>query len=171
LRKEDKKKVVEELKERLRRSEGIVLTNYQGLTVEEITQLRWSLKEVGTEFLVVKNTLALKAIEGLNLKKLRADFKGPTAIAFGYQDLVSAVKVIKEFSREHENLKIKSGLLKDKYLGLEEISEIANLPSREELLAKVIYLIKSPLVNLISLLQNPLRKFIWVLEGIKKNKQ
>jgi ribosomal protein L10 len=108
---EAKQQIVQALREKLTNSKSVVLTDYRGLKVSEITQLRAELRKAGVEFRVVKNTITGFAIQGIGLEGLEAHLKGPTAIAFGIEDPVAPAKILADFAKTHKNLKIKAGVV------------------------------------------------------------
>ncbi len=170
VRKEKKPEIVDQVSEKLSRSEIVVVTDYRGLTVSQITELRSKLRQYGVEYHVVKNTLASFAADKVGKGELSEFLKGPTAIAFGYDDAVQAPKVLLEYqkSAEEATLKIKGGLLGDKLVTEQEISALAKLPPREELIAKVVGLLQSPISGLVTVLNGNLRGLACVLQARAK---
>jgi large subunit ribosomal protein L10 len=150
---ETKKQVVEEIKEKFSKAQSAVVVNYRGLTVEEATELRKNMREAGVEYKVYKNTLMRLAVKETAFEPLTSDLTGPNAVAFGYEDPVTPAKILNDFAKEHENLELKSAVVEGQYYGVDTIKEIAEIPSREVLLAKLLGSIKSPLSNLAYLLQ------------------
>jgi len=172
LSKESKKKIIQDLIEKLKRSKGIVLTDYKGMNVFQVNSIREGLKEKNVQFKIVKNSLMEKASEKLNIKKLTKDLVGCTAIAFSDEDPVIPAKLLKEyFKKNNLELKVKSGLIEGNILSPEKIMEIASLPSKEVLIAQVVAGIKSPLYSLVFILQSPLRGLVYTLEAIKKKRE
>lgn len=165
---EEKTRMLEEIRERLSRSQSAVLTDYRGLTVEEISDLRRKLRDKGVEFVVVKNTLAWIAARDLGLEGLRPHLDGPTAIAFGVADPVAPAKGVLDFIDEKKKMEVKAGVLAGKVISLEEIKSLAKLPSRTELLARVLGCLQSPLVGLASCLQAPLRGFATAVDALRE---
>jgi len=155
---EMKKVKVAEIKEKFDKAESAVIVDYRGLTVEEVTELRNKFREVGVEYKVYKNNLMKLAIQGSDFESLGNDLVGPSAVAFGYDDPVTPAKVIKEFAKEHQNLELKAGVVQGLYCDIAKITEIADIPSREVLLGKLLGSIKSPISNFAYLLQNIIDK-------------
>jgi len=168
--KEEKQKVVEELKEKFQNSRVAVLANYRGLDVAAITALRRRLRESGSELKVAKNTLTGIAAREVGLQGLEAYLEGPTAIAFGFTDPVAPAKILNEFMREFKQLEIKGGILEGKVIQDKEIRRLADLPAREVLLGKVLGGMQAPLYGLVSVLQGSLRSFVYALEAIRRQK-
>jgi large subunit ribosomal protein L10 len=151
---ERKKVMVEEIKGKFNKAQSVVVVDYRGLNVEEVTELRKNFREAGVEYKVYKNNLTKLAIKGSEFESLDSDLTGPNALAFGYEDPVVPAKVIKDFAKNHKNLELKSGVVEGKYCNLDEIIAIAEIPSREVLLGKFLGSIKSPISNFAYLLKN-----------------
>lgn len=172
LSKDSKKEILMDLIAKLKESKGVVLTDYQGMNVFQISRLRKELKEKKVEFKIVKNTLLEKASEELNVEDLTKDLIGCTAMAFCSDDGVAPARFLKEYFKKNKiDLKIKSGLIDGSVFGPEKIMEIASLPSKDVLIAQMINGVKSPLYSLVFILQGPLRGLIYTLEAIKKEKE
>jgi large subunit ribosomal protein L10 len=144
-----KKKAVEEIKEKFDRAQAAVLVNYRGLNVEEVTELRKQFREAGAEYKIYKNNLVKIAIAGTAFESLSDDLKGPNAIAFGFDDPIVPAKLVQEFAKKHKLLELKSAVVEGQYCDLEKLSSIANIPSREVLIAKFMGSIKSPISNFV----------------------
>jgi len=172
LSKDSKKEILQDLIVKLKESKGVVLTDYQGMNVFQISSLRNELKDKKVEFKVVKNTLIEKASEELNIKDLTKDLIGCTAIAFSSDDGVAPARLLKEYFKKNKtDLKIKSGLIDGRVFSAEKIMEIASLPSKDVLIAQMINGVKSPLYSLVFILRGPLRGLIYTLESLKKQKE
>lgn len=169
--KEKKQEIINDLKERFKGSKAAVLVNYRGLDVATMTKIRRRLKDSGSELKIAKNTLTIIAAKEAGLEGLEASLDGPTAIAFGTNDPVAPAKIMLEFMREFKQLEIKSGLLEGKVILDKEVRQLANLPSREVLLSKVMSGMQSPLYGLVNCLQGNLRNFVYVLDAIRKQKE
>ncbi|QEK11157.1 50S ribosomal protein L10 [Crassaminicella thermophila] len=148
-----KKQIVEEIKEKFSKAQSAVIVDYRGLTVEEVTELRKQMREAGVEYKIYKNTLMRLAVKDTDFESLTADLTGPNAVAFGYEDPVTPARILNDFAKEHKALELKSGVVEGQYYDIETIKQIAEIPSREVLLAKFLGSIKSPLSNLAYLLQ------------------
>ena len=161
-----KTKIIESLQEAFSRCSISILTDYRGLTTSEMTTLRRRLQESGSEYKVVKNTLARFAAERAGRDKLVNSFEGPVAIAFGYGDITAPAKVLADYIREvRENISIKAGSLGNRLLTVDDVMTLATLPSREILLAKVLGQIESPISALLGCLTTPIRGIIGVLQA------
>lgn len=167
----EKKAVVEELNEKFNQAESLVLTDYIGLDVAEMTELRNQLREAGVDYKVVKNTLATIAARESGLEQVTEFFTGPTAIAFGMEDVVSPARVLVDFAEDHEVLEIKGGFLNGQVITEEKVKSLSKVPSREELLSKVLAGMQSPIAGLVNVLNSNLRNLVQVLNQIKANKE
>ena len=166
----EKEAVVKELTDKFSSAKSLVITDYLGLNVAEITELRSKLREAGVEFKVVKNTLATIAANDVEMEEMTEFFSGPTAIAFGEEDAVSPAKILVEYAKEHEVLEIKAGFLNGEIISKEKVESLAEIPSREELLAKAFASMKAPLTGLVNVLQGNIRGLVQVLNQIKEEK-
>jgi large subunit ribosomal protein L10 len=144
---ETKQQVVTEIAGKLRDSKSTILVDYRGLTVSEVTELRKQLREANVEFKVYKNSLARRATAEVELTDLDANLVGPTAIAFSNEDVIAPAKVLNSFSKEHDALEIKAGVIEGQIASVEEIKAIAELPSREGLLSMLLSVLQAPVRN------------------------
>ncbi|MGL4847406.1 MAG: 50S ribosomal protein L10 [Clostridium sp.] len=143
---------VAEIKEKLEKAQGVVLADYQGLTVEEDTELRKSLREAGVEYKVYKNKLVARAAEELGLGDVVKYLEGPVSIAFGYEDATSPARILNDFAKTHKKIELKAGIVEKVVYDQDMIVKIASIPSKEVLIAKLLGSIKAPLSNLAYLL-------------------
>ncbi|HEY8344243.1 MAG TPA: 50S ribosomal protein L10 [Bacillota bacterium] len=164
----EKEAAVAELQNKLSSSQSVILADYRGLNVQEVTELRKKLREVGVEFKVAKNTLTKLAAKNAAIEGLDDLLEGPTALAFGYDDPVAPAKVLAEFAKDHQNLELKGGLLEGKVIDLNMVNSLAKLPSKEALLTQVAGLLQAPIRNLVNVLSAPLRNTVYVLEAVRK---
>ncbi|HEY90652.1 MAG TPA: 50S ribosomal protein L10 [Dehalococcoidia bacterium] len=161
-----KTQIIEELQEEISESSIGILTDYRGLTNSQITVLRRKIQESNGSYRVVKNTLARFAAERADKADLGGGFEGPVAIAFGYGDMSEISKTLTDYIRTSgATVSIKSGFISDRVLTAEEIINIANLPPREVLLARVVGGMKSPINGLVNCLASPLRGLAGVLQA------
>lgn len=145
---EQKKQLVQEISEKLQASKSVVFVDYRGLDVAEVTELRKQLREAGVEFKVYKNTMMRRATEATNFADLNDKLVGPTAVAFGAEDVVAPAKIINEFAKKHEDLEIKAGIIEGTIASVEEVKALAELPSREGLLSMLLSVLQAPIRNL-----------------------
>ncbi|MDQ0300910.1 large subunit ribosomal protein L10 [Salibacterium salarium] len=144
---EGKQQVVQEIAEKLENSISTVVVDYRGLNVEEATELRKQLREAGVDFKVYKNTMVRRATEKTNLTELDEFLLGPTAIATSTEDVVAPAKIINNFAKDHEALEIKTGIIQGRVASLEEIHELASLPSHEGLVSMLLNVLQAPIRN------------------------
>lgn len=164
----EKEAAVAEIQKKLSSSQSVILTDYRGLNVQEVTELRKKLREVGVEFKVVKNTLTKLAAKNAAIEGLDDLMEGPIALAFGYDDPVAPAKILAEFAKDHQSLELKGGLLEGKVIDLNMVNSLAKLPSKEALLAQIVGLLQAPIRNLVNVLSAPLRNTVYVLEAVRK---
>lgn len=167
---EAKRQVVEEIKDRLQKIQGAVLTDYRGLNVAEVTELRTKLREAGIEFKVLKNTLVRIAANEVELEGLDLYLEGPTAIAFGLEDPVAPAKILADFAKAHKALEIKAGILENRVIDAGGVKALADLPAREVLLAKLLGAMQSPMYGFAGSLQGLLRNLVYVLNAVQEKK-
>jgi large subunit ribosomal protein L10 len=165
--KEQKERVVEQLAQRLRESETLMVADYRGLTMPEIDELRSRLLEAGARFTVVKNTLTRRAAEAAGKEHVLELIEGPTAIAFleAEGDPVAVAKVLSETARAHEVLVIRGGVLEGTIVGDDEIRRLATLPPADVLRAQLVGAVVAPLTTVVGLFTAPLRDLVGVIEA------
>ena len=167
-RKEQKAEQVELLTEKLKKAKVAVLTDYRGLTVSQIQELRGKLRTGDVEYRVVKNTLARRAAQAAGLPALEAELVGPVAIAFGYEDLAAPSKLINEFVRTTRlKLDVKGGLVEGRVFTPDQVKQLADLPSRETLIAQLLGTLQSPVGQLVAIMQTPHQQLLGVLNAYK----
>lgn len=162
---QQKEELVEQYKKWLDESDGMVLTHYHGLSVNAISNLRRDIRESGGEFHIIKNTLAKRAFEESGREWKEGVFNGPTALGISYQNPTGLAKVIKDFSKEFGTIEIKSGYLAERLMTVEEIIALAELPSMEEMRAKLLRTILAPASQLVRTLAEPGRQVAAVLKS------
>ena len=156
---EIKKTVVAEIKEKFDRAQTVVLVDYRGLNVAEDTELRNQLRKAGVEYAVLKNTMINLAIEGKGIDEVKAHLEGPTAVAFGYEDMIAPAKILSEFAKKSKKLTIKCGVCDGAYLDEAGVQALATLPSKETLIAKIM-----------GSMMSSVSKFVYCVEAIRKQK-
>jgi large subunit ribosomal protein L10 len=162
----EKVAVVEEIRTKLADADAALLTEYRGLSVPDLAALRASLRGSGTEYKVFKNTLARRAVSDSALDDVASMFEGPVAIAFVHGDAASAAKALREFGRTNPALVLKGGLLGERVIGPVEIEALAELPSRDVLLATVAGAFQAPLTKAAGLFQAFTRNFAYGLQAL-----
>lgn len=172
MNKENKKEIVAELKDKLQQATAVFLADFRGMNVEKATTLRNELRKADVEYKVVKNTLLELASQDTDKSALSQHFAGPTAIALTYTDPVSAAKVLSKFAKEQQQtFKLKAGILSGKLISVPEIQALADLPSREVLLAKMLGSMNAPVTNFVGVLAAVPGSFVRVLGAIKAQKE
>ena len=168
-----KEAFVAELQERVDRAPVMYLTDFTGLSVKAMTELRRSLKGSGAEYVVVKNRLARRvfsASEGL--PDISSSLEGPTGLVFGYEDAVTPAKILSDFAREHEQRPaFKIGLMDKKVLEPAQIARLANLPPREQLLSELAGLMQAPVAALASALQAKVQEMAGLLDALRMERE
>lgn len=167
---DEKALVIAEIREKLQKSSGVVLADYRGLTVAEVTALRAKLREAGVDYRVLKNTLVRRAANEVGVEGLDAYLEGPTAVAFS-EDPVTPAKVLAEFAKTSKKFTIKAGIVEGKVITPEGVKALADLPAREVLLAMVLRGMQAPLSGMANVLQGPIRKLGYALEEVRKLKE
>jgi large subunit ribosomal protein L10 len=165
--KAQKQESVTALATKLKRSPTVYVTDFTGLNVARITDLRRKLRAAGVEYVVVKNTLALRAFGEAQLTGLDAHLAGPTALVLAGADPVAAAKVLSDFAKEHEKPAIKIGLVDGKAVTPEQVKRLATLPSRVELLAQLGGALQAPMANFVGALNGLLLMMVGALEALK----
>jgi len=172
LNKESKQQVVTELHEKLLRAKAVFLADFRGMNVDKATGLRDELRKANVEYKVVKNTLLELASRETDKEALAGHYVGPTAIAFSYDDPVSAAKVLSRFAKESQAVfKLKAGVLSGKLISVADIQALSELPSREVLIAKLLGTMQAPTANFVGVLAAVPGSFVRLLNAIKNHKE
>ena len=170
MKKENKEQIVADVSALLSSSQATFLADYRGLNVEKTNQLRSELRAVGVDYRVVKNTLMRLAAKGTDAECLDAILAGPTAVAFVMGDPAASAKVLSEFAKSSKTFELKGGVLGNKLLSVQQIQALAELPSREVLLAQVLRCINAPATNFVGVLAAVPRSLVQVLAAIQEQK-
>ena len=168
---EEKATSIAELREKLGDARGAVLTDFRGLSVAEITELRTLLRKNAVEYKVVKNTLAKLAVKDTGLAGLAAYLEGPTGIAVSRTDPVAASKAVTAWAKGRQTFTVKGGIIEGRVVGPAEVAELAELPSREVLLARLAGAFQAPLQGLAQVLSAPLQGLVRVLDRVRQRKE
>ena len=168
MNKEKKQSYIKEMTAQFEKSEAVLVTHYQGLSVKQIDNLRKQMREHGIQFKITKNRITKIALEKSRCKDLSNLFTGPTAVAFS-EDAISSAKILTKFSKENENLKILGGIMGKEILDVAAVANVATLPTLDEARAKIIGILRSPAQKIVSILLAPASKIaILALEKSKK---
>lgn len=151
--------IIDEVAEKFQSAVSVVVVDYRGLTVEQVTNLRKDLREAGVEMRVIKNTYLKRAADKVGYEGLDETFTGPTAVAFSSEDVVAPARIMAKYAEDIEALEIKGGMIEGKVASLEEINALAKLPNREGMLSM-----------LLSVLQAPVRNFAYAVKAVADSK-
>ncbi|MDQ3281851.1 MAG: 50S ribosomal protein L10 [Acidobacteriota bacterium] len=166
----EKAEAISELTDNIGTATNAFVLDFKGITVPQVTELRKQVRESGSNYVVIKNTLALIAVKDTPLTKLSNHFSGMTAVAYNTSDPVALAKVLTKFAKDVPTVQFKGAMLAGQVVAANEIQNIANLPSREELLGKLLYLMQHPIRGLAVVLNGSLRNLAVVLDQISKQK-
>lgn len=167
----EKEKIIGELLERLRKSQAVFVVGYPGINVLTMEQLRRNLRGIKGEIRIAKNTLMRLALSQAGFSEKDHLLRGQNAFVFSYQDVAQVAKALADFARKFPQLEVKGGFLGARFLTAQDVQLLAELPSREELLARVVGGFAAPIVGLVGVLQGVLRNFVWVLKAVEEKKR
>lgn len=167
----EKKRIAADLQGRLKKSTIVILTDYKGLDVSAMNDLRTKLRNANAEYQVAKNSLLVRASEGNDVALIKDQFKGPSAIALSYDDPVGPAKVITDFVKENAKLEVKVGVLDGKVIDFAGIKALSSLPSKEVLLAQVLSAMNAVPTSLVTALSDVPRRLVNVLQAVRDQKE
>ena len=165
MNRKEKAEMISDLGERVKGFQAVVLTNYRGLNVEQLSHLRQRLRQEKISYHVIKNTLMRLASKGTDLEKLDSYFEGPTAMAISYGDPVLLAKILSEFIKTQPSLEIKIGLIQGKVTSPEEVKAMATMPSREVLFGQILGGIQGIAAQLAAVIQNGIQQVLGTLQA------
>lgn len=168
--KEQKSQEVSALTDQIGKASNAFLIDFKGITVPQVTELRKQVRQTNSGYVVVKNTLALIALKDSPIVAMKEKFTGPTAIAFNANDAVVLAKALTKFAKDVPAVRFKGALLNGQVVGADQIQNIANLPSREELVSKLLFILQSPMRGLATVLQANIRNLAVVIDQIGKQR-
>ena len=172
MKKDQKSVIVDELQEKLEGANSFYLTDFTGMSVKQMTQFRRRLRAQGVEYVVVKNTLAKRAIKGLELPDVAGFFSGPTGVVIGRNDAVAAAKVLTEFAREFDNKPaVKLGVVERREVRPDQIKQLAELPPREVLLARLAGGLNAPATRLAGGMQQILAGAARAIDALRQQRE
>lgn len=157
---EEKQAKVQEIKEKIDKAQAVIFADYRGLTVEEDTELRRKFREAGVEYKVLKNTLTSIAAKEAGVTGLDGFLTGPTSFAFGYTDPTVPARILNDFAKDHKKLELKGGLVQGEVFNADRVKELAAIPPKDVLIAKLLGSLKAPLSN-----------FAYLINSIKEKKE
>jgi large subunit ribosomal protein L10 len=166
----EKQTIVEELTGKLRSASSVYVTDYAGLNVAQVTDLRRRLRKAGVEYVVIKNTLARRALSDATVSGLDAHLKGPTALALA-KDPSAAAKILSDFAKEHKKPEVKGGVVDGRAVTPAQVKRLAALPPREQLLAELGAAMQAPMAGFLGALQALLSNFAGALEALKTQRE
>lgn len=170
LTKEQKKELVKELSEKIKASKSAVFVDFKGLKVKDATELKKSLRQAGVEYVVVRKTLLDIALEKSGIDANVKGMEGQIAVSLSREDEVSAAKIIDKFAKTNENVKMVGGVLGTQVMSEQEVKALAKIPSKEELLAKLVGTLNAPVSGFVNVLAGNLRGLVQVLNAVKEQK-
>ena len=168
--KEKKAQIVAELKDKFENASSAVLIDYRGITVAEATVMREECRKAGVVYKIYKNTLTERAVKELGYDDLIPFLKGPTAIAFGVDDPVAPAKLLSDTIKKLKKMEFKVGMVEGKIIDVNGINALANLPSREELIAKMLGSMNAPISGLAMVLSGTIRSLLYALKAVEEKK-
>jgi large subunit ribosomal protein L10 len=171
MHKKTKAALVEDLRKKLTSAQSIFLTDFTGINVKDISELRKSFRESSVEYLVAKNTLIKRAVADTPLDQLEPYLVGPTALVLTEDDGINAAKIITRFAKEHEMFSVKAGMMSEKVVDPGQVKSIASLPSREVILARLLGILNSPITGLVCILNGTVSRAVRVLSRVAETKQ
>lgn len=171
MNRQEKAQIIEQLHEKVSRASIAVVTDFKGLTVEELTKLRAKCYEIGVDYQVVKNTLARLALNDTDHGALSEHLKENCAIALGYEDPVALAKTLADYAKTSKKFAIRFGTLEGQFLDSEAVKELSKMPSKPELLSSVLGTLQAVPRNFVCLFANIERKFLYALTAIKEQKE
>jgi large subunit ribosomal protein L10 len=167
----EKELVVNEVAESLAQAKGIYLTDFTGLNVEEMNELRREFRQASVQYRVVKNTLARKSVTDAGYENLLEFLNGPTAFAFSNDDPSAPARIIRDFAKTREKPTIKALVFEGQVFDSSRVDQIAKIPSREILLSQLLGTLQTPMINFVNTLHGILSKFVRTLDAIKEQKE
>ena len=171
MKKDEKRQKAEALHQELEKSRTVILSGFEGITVAQDFELRRKIGQVGAKYKVVKNSLIERASQGTPLEPAAKGLSGTTSLAYTQEDPVALAKVLTAYAKDHPLLKFKSGVVEGRVVSMSDLSMVANLPAREELLAKALFLINAPARNVVFALAGVARKLAIVIQQAVKEKK
>jgi large subunit ribosomal protein L10 len=171
MNKNEKAQAISELEAAIGKARNAFLIDFKGVTVPQVTELRKQVRETGSKYLVVKNTLALIALKDSPMIGMKDRFSGPTAVAYNSTDAIKLAKALTRFAKDVPAMQFKGAMLDGKVVPAEQIQTIASLPSREELISKLLFVLQSPIRGLATVLQANIRNLAVVLNQVAKQKE
>lgn len=171
MKQSEKEKIVETLHEKFSMAKAMLITDFRGLDMSSMNDLRSQLRGASIEYRVVKNTLMSRAAAGTDMALLKEHFIGPCAVAFSYEDPVAPAKILMKFCEDNTKLEVKAGVVEGQIVDIDDIKRLSKLPSQDVLLAQLLSVMNAPATGLVTVLSGVIRNFLGVLEAIKQQKE
>lgn len=171
MNREEKAAVVADLSGKFEKAKIAIVTDYRGLTVSKLEELRRDLKKNNAEIRIAKNTLLRRAVQGTSFEVMQDELQGTTALTVSYEDPVAPAKILTEFAKNNPELVIRTGVLDGQSLTIEDLKALSSLPSREVLLAKVLSVMQAVPTSLVQVLSAVPRSFVYTVQAIKEKKE
>ena len=171
MQKKEKVSVVESLKDKLGKAESVLLADFTGVNVKDVNSLRNSFREAEVEYLVAKNTLVKRAVADTPWEELGPFLQGPTALVISADQGVNAAKIISKFREDHEHFKPKAGMMSEQVIDASTIEQMAKLPTRDELIAKMMGSLNRPITGLVYVLNDTVSRAVRVLSQVAEAKE
>lgn len=169
--KEKKQAIIDDLSAKLGSAKAFYVADFAGLNVKRVTQLRARLRKEGIEYIVVKNTLAERALEGLDYPDFSEFLKGPTAVVISQTDPVTPAKVLSEFAKENDNKpSVRAGIVESRVVSGADIEKLAKLPSREQLLSELAGALQAPMTELLMVMTAKMQEMVGLLDALREQK-
>ena len=166
----EKQSQVDSIRDQFERASLSVVAEFEGIAVAEVTEFRSKLREAEGQFRVVKNSLAKRAVDGDDAQALGEFFKGPVGVVFSYGDPAATAKVVKEFAKGRDGFQVKAGFIEGQLLDAPGVNQIADLPSRDELVARMLRSMNSPISGLATVLAGTVRGLVYTLSAVADKK-
>lgn len=168
---QQKESAVAALEEKFKRAKAVVFTNFEGLSVGEADEMRSALREAGVDYMVAKRSLIGIALKKADLKDISIDtLTGGVGVAFGSGDEIAPAKTLATFGKKNEALKLVGGIFNGSFIDAAQVQQLASMPSKEELLVKLLWLIQYPTTGFVNVLAGTMRTFVYALQAIKDSK-
>ncbi|MEG0766302.1 MAG: 50S ribosomal protein L10, partial [Clostridia bacterium] len=167
-----KQQVVADIKSKLENAQSMIVVDYRGLTVDQVTELRKQCRQGGVEYVVLKNTLVARALHEMGINGLDHVLEGPSAFAFGHADPVAPAKILLDFitKTKTEKLSVKAGLVDGKAIDAKGVQALAELPPKEVLIARIMGSLNAPITNFVGVLSATLRSLVYAIDAVRKQK-
>jgi len=168
---DQKKQIIEDLTDKLKEFKSLVFVDYKGLTVKDASEIKRLCKKHKVDYMVVKKTLIKLALEKANIKDIDVKhLSGNIALVIGFEDEIAPAKIVGKFAKDHESLKMLGGIMESKFIDLDQVMALSKIPSKTELLAKLVGSINAPVSGFVNVLAGNLRGLVGVLNAIKEGK-